>query len=301
MDTELKCVFILQRADTDDRMAASQGDGSGITAFIDTLHAGHRASRQEIANVSPVIGRSERELERYFIGVVHGAAALMPAQLAWRALVCLLESVIEAAQAAETGGQRDLSDRQSGIVEQPFREMQPACLRHRDRRGAHVLSEQTMQMARPDADAGRQFVHRYLVQRSFLDQPQRAAHHCRGAEPRRSSRRRFRSTAKARAKASLRGSCCSGVVTNVAALRRRGRTDRPAIDAGRGDRDEESSVETRIATQTRSFERAAIETKDVVHGSDDTPARLGRLAGFGRKYLWAYSTASTPAENRLRR
>ena len=79
--------------------------------------------------------------------------------------------------------------------------MQPARLRHRDRRRSDVLQEQSMEVARADSDSRRQRFHRRLVQRRLPGSVERAPDDCGRAEPGRRPRRRLRAAAQAGAKA----------------------------------------------------------------------------------------------------
>ena len=102
----------------------------------------------------PVIRKPKGKLQDYFAcSWRSGLVASLSAQLAWSPLVSLPERAIKAPQASETRGQRNFSNRQVGFIQQAFRKVQAARLRNRNGRSAHVLREQTVQVARTDSQA----------------------------------------------------------------------------------------------------------------------------------------------------
>jgi len=235
-------------------------------ARVDAFDARQRARGQEVADLCPVVRRPVGEAKHHFV-----ARAIVPtltAQLAGRAPVGRVERVVEAPDAAEARGQRDLGHGQRRLVQQALREVQPARLGDDDRGGTDVLNEQAMQVPRADPDARGERADGRLVQRAVVDQLQRPPHHGRGAEPGRRARRRLRPAAQARPVAGLGGGGGGRVVTDVRGLRAGHRTDRTAVDARGGHRDEELPVEAGIAADARPVERAAVEAEDRVHGAN---------------------------------
>jgi hypothetical protein len=90
-----------------------------------------------------------------------------------RASVKLTKDRVEAANARKAGSERDLGHGKAGFVDQPLCEMQPPGLRHSDRGGAEVAQEQSPEMARTDAQAGREIVDARAIQSSLVNQPER--------------------------------------------------------------------------------------------------------------------------------
>src|SRR6185437_14309061 len=97
------------------------------------------------------------------------ALAALFAQLARRPPIGLLKGIVGAAQTAESRRERDLRHRQVALIDQPLGKMQPARLRNGERRGAHVLEEQAIEMPRADTDTGGELADAGLIERPFLD------------------------------------------------------------------------------------------------------------------------------------
>ena len=244
------------------------GDRPRVAARVDALDPRQRARGQEVAHLCPVVWRPVGEAKDHFVARGRALVPPLPAQLAGRAPVGRLERIVEAPDAAEARGQRDPGHGQPRLVQQALREMQPARLGDDDRGGAHVLYEQPMQVPRADPQARGERADGRLVERAVVDELQRPPHHGRGAEPGRRARRRLRPAAQARPVAGLGGGGGGRVVTDVRRLRAGHRTDRAAVDARGGHRDEELPVEAGIAADARPVERAAIEAEDRVHGAN---------------------------------
>jgi hypothetical protein len=208
----------------------------------------------------------------------------VPAQFARRAPVRLSKRGIEAAHAAESGRERNVRDWQARLVEQPLREMQAPRLGHSQRRRAHVLTEQSPEMTRTDAEAFGEQIHGRPIHKAFVDEPQRAADDRRGAEPGRRARRGFGPAPQARTEAGFRRGGRGRVIPDVRVLRAPDGANRPAVDPGRRHRDEELAVEPRIAADARAVERLPAVSQGVLHPVDDTLLRGLRPAVFGRAF-----------------
>ena len=74
---------------------------------------------------------------------------------------------IEAANAAEARGNRDLTHRQTGVVNQLLGKMQTTRLRYRAGRRSQMLQEQAAQMARPNSQSLGQRFHSPIFQARF--------------------------------------------------------------------------------------------------------------------------------------
>ena len=154
--------------------------------------------------------------------------------------------------------------------------MHPAQLRERPRRRPHVLDEQPTKLPRADPETRREVFGRHLIQRPALNQPQRPHYRARAAAPGREVRGHFRSTAKAGSKSRFLGPTPpTDVETDVALSGRRGRADRTAIDAGRANAHENTSVKPPVAGQKYPIAGVVIES----HGECLTH-RCGTAGGF---------------------
>ncbi len=156
--------------------------------------------------------------------------------------------------------------------------MHPAQLRERPRRRPYVLDEQPTKLPRADPETRREVFGRHLIQRPALDQPQRPHHRARAAAPGGEVRGHFRPTAKARSKSRFLGQRRRRIETDVALSGRRGRADRTAIDAGRANADENTSVKPPVAGQKYPIAGIVIE----IHGG--RLARRVRAAGGFRTW-----------------
>ena len=239
--------------------AGRQREGAAIPSGldIDLLDTRDRAHGQERQQRPPRQRRAEGQAQphlaarRRIAQVAHSARRAPASQLGRRAAEHRADHVVELAHAAEAAGQRHLDHRQLGGVEQRAGEVGPPRGCHRARRGAQVAREQPAQVALAHAELGGQGAAVAGVERAVLDEPQRARHGGRRAVPGRRAGRRLRPAAPARAKAGRLGRGGAGEEAHVAAQRRAGRTDRPAVDAGGHHRGEEAAVEARVAAAHR--------------------------------------------------
>ena len=108
------------------------------------------------------------------------------------------DGVVEAAQAREAGGVRDLGHRQRGLLEELAREVGALGERDREGRRPEVLVEEPPQVARGHAEALGERVDARLVQRALVDEAERARHGRRRPERGRRPGRRVRPAAQAR-------------------------------------------------------------------------------------------------------
>src|SRR5262249_3103819 len=155
---------------------------------------------------------------------------------------------------------------------------------------------------RTHSHARGQTVDGHTIQRALVDQSQGAPHDRGSATPSGSPRGRLGAAAQTGTKARLGRRCGRGVVAHVRALARGRRAHRPAVNAGGDDRNEEFTVETWIAAETRTVKRLAVEVEKLGHVSHDTRAPDRRLAVFGR-YRRSSSQGSpynTPRSTRSR-
>ena len=149
--------------------------------------------------------------------IPRAATCSLAPQRARRAAEQPLKRLVEAPDAAEAGGERDLGHRQARLVDELLGEQHAPRLRHRDRRGAEMLLEQAAQLPLADAQPRGQRVDARLVavERAFRDQREAARHRVGGAAPGAEVRRRLGPAAQAGPEPRL--------------LRRRRRREEPAI------------------------------------------------------------------------
>ena len=156
------------------------------------------------------------------------------------------------ANATSVIGQRRLGQQLLG-------EQQPARQQQLDWRDAQFLPDDAADLARAELELIRDRLEsRLLVEvplfETLHDQPRDPLRIVHG----RTSRREFRTTPQARAEAGQLGFVRRVEEPAVGCLWRPGGTDRPAVDAGRGDADEEYAVEPRVAGGQRVIEPAMV-------------------------------------------
>src|SRR5260370_28418600 len=149
-----------------------------------------------------------------------------------------------------------------------------------------MLATQASELAFAQSEAAGQGIDAPLVQRSQLDQRQRAGYRVRRAPPGPLVRCRLRPAPQARAEPSLLCRGGGGIERHVLRPRRTRRTDRTAIDAGRLHGNEEPAVEANIAQRQRAVARVGLE----VHAGILARRACPRLAGFGRRHSPASRT-----------
>jgi hypothetical protein len=128
-----------------------------------------------------------------------------------------------------------------------------------------VPEKQAMQVPWANPEAGGEIIHRGGVEESIVDEAQRATDHGRRAQPRCGAGRCFRTASQTGPVPGIGGRGCAGEIADVAALRVGRRTNRTAVDPGRGDRDKKFAVEARVAAHARPVERANAHARDFFH------------------------------------
>src|SRR6185437_2839756 len=208
--------------------------------------AGHGPRREMTQHRLPVVGRAVAQPER---DASLGRRARRPSpQRAGRAAEELAEGLVEAADAAEAGGQRHLAKRHARLVDELFGEEHAPRLRHRHRRGAQMLVEQAPELAPADAEPlGQRLDAGVGVERAVGHERQRARHRVRAAAPEGEVGRGLRPAAQAGPEPRLLRRRRRGEEAAIGEFGRAGGADRPAIDPGRGHADEKPAVETRVA------------------------------------------------------
>jgi hypothetical protein len=213
-------------------------------------------------------------------------------QLTRRFTESVEERVIESADAPESRRHRDVGDAQGRLVQQLFRKMKPTRLGDHDGRDTDVLHEQSVEMSSTQPETGREILHGPGIQAPLLDEPKCPPHDRRGTLPCRTPWSHFRSASTTRPIPRCRRCRGRRVVTNVGLLGPWRGANGPAIDARRGDCDEELAVESRVAADARTIERRFAESGDAIHDGHATRAVQARLAIFGHH---SRGSASRPA------
>src|SRR5581483_8313178 len=95
--------------------------------------------------------RPEPEQEFVFVLLLCRGLVRQVPQMGGRAMVGFGEGVVEAANAAEPGGQCNVPHGQGSLVDQLLCEVQPTRLRDRDRARSEMLQKQTAQVSSADA------------------------------------------------------------------------------------------------------------------------------------------------------
>ena len=153
-----------------------------------------------------------------------------------------------------------------------------------------MLLEQPPQLPLADAEPfGQRIDARALaVERAVRDQGKAARDRVRRAAPRAEVGRRLRPAAQAGAEAGLLRRGGAGEEAAILELGGARRADRPAIDPGRGDADEQAPVEARVAALQRPVAGTGIEPdeRQLFHGANDATAPAPTLAVFGHGHEW---------------
>ena len=226
-----------------------------IAAVLDHLHAGNSACLQISKHGLPIVGWAVTQTQRDAAGALRKIRGVLAAQFRGRPAEELQENFVESANAAETGRERDFRHRHRGLMDQLFGEQHAPRLRHRHRRCAKMLHEESPQMTFADSQPLGERFHAavFAIQCTVGNQCQSARNRVRRAAPRRHFRRGLRPAAQTRAvPVLLRG---GGRPEKTAVLKLRGprRTNRAAIHARRRHPDEYQSIETRIPAAQRAI------------------------------------------------
>jgi hypothetical protein len=187
---------------------------------------------------------------------VPGAAA----QLRRRPRVDRPQRLVELAQAAEAGADRDLPERQVGRLDQRARRLGALRARQRHRPGPDLRHEDAVELALREVQPRREPAHAVAVHGAVGDQAYRPAGDVGAAIPRGRAGRGIRVAALAGAEALLLRGRGAPEEANVAAARQPRRAARPAVHARRGDGDEEEPVVARVAALHEAV--AALEVVD---------------------------------------
>jgi hypothetical protein len=139
------------RRDTHDAAIFADRNRAPVAVPRDGFDTGDGAGAEKRQHRIPVIGRAIGETNRQRTCFAFGLVA-DPPQRSRRTPEHLQKGFIEAADAVEARGQRDLGHRQRRLVDQLLGEQDPPRLRDRDRRRPDMLAEQPAQLARADAE-----------------------------------------------------------------------------------------------------------------------------------------------------
>ena len=183
-----------------------------------------------------------------------------------RAPVDRLEGGVERPDAAEPRGERDLGHAEIGAVDQPLGALDSGGARRRERSRVEIAPEQPRQVAPSDPQPPGQRLDARLVERALVDQAERAIDRRPRAAPGRRMLRGLGPAAQAGPKARRLGGGRAREIADVARHRLAYRADGPAVDAGRGDGDEDHAVIGRIAGKAHAFAEIEVELGGQVGG-----------------------------------
>ena len=229
---------------------------------------GRYASRKRIIPGAPAT-RSERR---------PASGGAFP-QLARRGREDLPDRRVELPDAGEPGGERDLGQRQRGGFGEHARGLGPLRAGQGERPcpefGGHRPVDLALAVAQPPREPGDALP----VHHAVADQPHRAAGQVGAEIPFGRAGRRVRVAALARAEARLLGRRGAGVKAHVRALRGDRGAAGPAIDPGRGDRDEEDAVEPGVFADRRLVPLLVVHASSLPARDATVLAGIGHLPG----------------------
>jgi hypothetical protein len=181
-------------------------DCAPVVPAGDRLETGNCAALQKREQRLPVVRRAitQPETRRTRRRL---SAERQPAQRGGRPPPRRFERRIEPANAAESRRERNLGKRHRRSVDELFREVQPARLKHRERRSAEMLKKEAPQVSRANAQAVRQRLDRKITCDGVVDQTPGASHGAIRSVPRGGAWRNLRPAAEARTKACFSRSC----------------------------------------------------------------------------------------------
>lgn len=151
-----------------------QGDRSAITTLLDHFDARRSAGREKPQHPIPVVRRAEAEPKNGFIFRLRLGARDKSADVSRSPAIHRANCGVEAANASEAGGERNLLHGQRRFVDELLGEMQTARLRNRVGRGTKMLHEQATKVTGSDTQAAGKGVHTAIFEPAFTDQPQGA-------------------------------------------------------------------------------------------------------------------------------
>ena len=157
-----------------------------------------------------------------------------------------------------------------------------------------MLVEQAPELTLAHAEPRRQGFDVAVIERAGFDQAERARDGVGTAAPEGQVGRGLRPAAQTGAKAGFLRRGGGGEEEHVLALRRRGRAERPAIDAGRRDRNEQAAIEPTVP----GFDRAVTGVIVHVHVRMMAHGAGGCLAVFGRGRHGAEAASARRATGR---
>lgn len=259
MNAEGNRIASLLKRSFDAAFRSVQGDRSAITTLLDHLDARRSAGREKPQHPIPVIRRAEAEPKNVFIFRLRLGARDKSADVSRSPAIHRADRSVEAANASEAGGVRNLLHGQRRFVDELLDEMQPAGLRNRVGRGAKMLHEQATKVTGSDTQAAGKGVHTVIFEPAFTDQPQGARNRRRRAHPRGRARRVLRAAPEAWTKARFRGGGSAFKVAHVLFLGGGRRTNRTTINSCGQNSDEDASIKTRIAGPTSLGTRSVIQ------------------------------------------
>ncbi len=247
VDGDAEALVLGEVGDGDGAGGSIERDGAAIGGLLDDFDAGDGAGAEVGEHRLPIVGRAVAEAEGD-AGVGCGSCGGLAAEGAGRAVEEVVEGFVEAAEAAESGGQRDFGHGHAGFVDELLGEEDAAGLGDRDGRGAEMLVEEAAELALAEAEAGGEGFDGggRAVEGAVGDEGECAGDGIRSAAPGGELGCGLGPAAEAGTEAGFLRGGCGGEEAAVLRPGGAGGTDGAAIDAGGGDADEDQAVETGV-------------------------------------------------------
>src|ERR1039458_1424129 len=121
-----------------------------------------------------MIRRPEMKFKEVVIPRLRVLLSRQVPDLSRRSTIDLADACVESPHAAEAGSKRNLTHRQTRLVDELFRKVQTARVRHRHRRCPQVSQEQAPKMPRPNSEAFRKNFYATVLQTTLADKTQRS-------------------------------------------------------------------------------------------------------------------------------
>ena len=247
------------RPELDRGFGPSERYYSPIGGLGGVLDARYGVGGKEAEKLRDGEGRSILERETQGAVTRWGATS----QLGGRDLVDLLDRLVEGANTGETRRVSDVGDGHVALAEKLSCETRPSRAGYDAGGGAHFGFEDTLQMTLRYTETARQPGNPVDVGYSFSDEAKPTTHEVGAGIPFSRVGTDFGATATARP---ITGKFGDGRITierSVVPSRRRGRTDRPAIDARGLHRHEEPTIETTVPAVHRLVHDLEVHTAKV--------------------------------------
>ena len=235
-------------------MPVGEPEAAPVGAVGTRLDGGQRAGREELEHRGRVEGAPAREAEPD--GLARGAVTCRPppegrsggtgAQPARGVGEDLAHRLVALAHAGESGGERDLRDREVGRLQQDAGGLAALGAGQGQRPGSHLGGDEAIELAGAVPETAGQTFDALAVHDAVTDEAHGPRHHVGPHVPLGRAGRGVGPAAQAGPEAGLLGGGRGGVEAHVLALGRAGRATGPAVDPGGRDGAEEPAVEAGV-------------------------------------------------------